>query len=68
MAKAQSTYLIYRQGGFAFRIEVAHVKELGLLKESRSNLGHLVLQENEASVVLEKRTVSLPRFTNSIYG
>ncbi|PIK61546.1 hypothetical protein BSL78_01559 [Apostichopus japonicus] len=61
-------FLDILQGGFAFRIEVAHVKELGLLKESRSNLGHLVLQENEASVVLEKRTVSLPRFTNSIYG
>lgn len=56
------------QGGFVFRIEVAHVKELGLLKEGRSKLGHLVLKDNKASIALEKRTVALPRLTSALHG
>lgn len=61
-------FLDVLQGGFVFRIEVAHTKELGLLKKGRSTLGHLVLQENKASMELEKRTVALPRLTNALHG
>lgn len=61
-------FLDVLQGGFVFRIEVAHVKELGLLKEGRSKLGHLVLKDNKASIALEKRTVALPRLTSALHG
>ncbi|XP_071794950.1 nucleolar protein 6-like [Asterias amurensis] len=68
VTSATPKYLDALKGGYVFRVEVAHRREVGLLKETIAPDGMKILRDNPQSVELEKRTVMLPRLTSTLHG
>ncbi|XP_038078124.1 nucleolar protein 6-like [Patiria miniata] len=65
---ATPSYVDVLKEGYVFRVEVAHRREIGLLKETYTPDGMKVLRDNQQSLELERRTVMLPRLTSTLHG
>ncbi|XP_020715347.1 nucleolar protein 6 isoform X2 [Ceratitis capitata] len=68
--KTKVTYdgiLVLKQG-YCFSIEMAHPKELALLKKEKSERGLTQYVDCEASIALEKRHYILPKVTGALHA
>ncbi|XP_022104719.1 nucleolar protein 6-like [Acanthaster planci] len=68
VTSATPKYVDVLKEGYVFRVEVAHRREIGLLKETVTPDGMKVLRDNPQSLELEIRTVMLPRLTSTLHG
>jgi hypothetical protein len=60
--------MLLLQDGFVFRLQVAHAREISLLKQTVNAQGQLRYKDNAASMALERSTVHLPKLTATLHG
>lgn len=68
IAQANSHWVDVLKDGFVFRLEVAHQKEVALLKREISEDRIRKYRDNEESIELEKRLFHLPKLSSALHG
>ncbi|KAJ8304133.1 hypothetical protein KUTeg_017716 [Tegillarca granosa] len=58
----------YLQDNYVFRIELAYLREIALLKMIKTADGMLKMRDTEESLKLEKEIVALPKLTSTLHG
>ncbi|XP_017474357.1 PREDICTED: nucleolar protein 6 [Rhagoletis zephyria] len=68
--RAKVTYdgILVNKQGYCFAIEMAHPKEVALLKKEKSERGLIQYVDCEASIALEKRHYVLPKVTGALHA
>ncbi|XP_038221323.1 nucleolar protein 6 [Zerene cesonia] len=66
-SQAYPTHVDVMKNGLAFRLEIAHPKEVTLLRREMEN-GVVKFKESEESVRLQCETVLLPRLRSALHG
>ena len=67
-AQGHSGYVDVYKDGFLFRLEVAHQKEIALLKKQVSEDNVEKYRDTEESIALEKRLFHMPQLTSALHG
>ncbi|XP_043280434.1 nucleolar protein 6 [Venturia canescens] len=67
-AQANSHWVDVLKEGFVFRLEVAHQKEVALLKREISEDHVQKYRDNDESIELEKRLFHLPKLSSALHG
>ncbi|KAK0168959.1 hypothetical protein PV327_002715 [Microctonus hyperodae] len=67
-AKANAKYIDVFKNGFAFRLIVAHQKEIALMKQEIDKDGVIKYRDNDESIELENKLFNLPKLTGAFHG
>ncbi|XP_034171311.2 nucleolar protein 6 Mat89Ba [Osmia lignaria lignaria] len=68
VTNANLSHVDVYKDGFAFRLRVAHQKEIGCLKQQVTEDGVIQYKDNDESIELENKLFELPKLTSALHG
>ncbi|KAK3588803.1 hypothetical protein CHS0354_012016 [Potamilus streckersoni] len=66
--QVQPTSVLVLKDGYVFQVELAHTREIGLLKLTKTQDGMVKMRDTEQSLALEKEIIALPKLTSTLHG
>ncbi|KAL3865413.1 hypothetical protein ACJMK2_042804 [Sinanodonta woodiana] len=68
LVQVQRTCVLVLKDGYVFQVDLAHTREIGLLKMTKTQDGMVKMRDTEESLALEKYIIALPKLTSTLHG